>query len=264
VHHQRGEDRRAARILLQIMQASIAYHTAVVSAIVDQGADQPVSSASGVRRAVVCRARSTTSTAGATARSWVRRRRNQGSEGYLIQPFLAPINQTSAKDGWGGSAEKATDSRSRSSGAHARGTGSRLHNLLTGCRWPTSSRAVRAGKDILTRQTSRKPRRDDDSTPAAAWHEPRVTHHRTRCPNNASLDISHAVAGHVNIRGGGHESKHEAGGRTDSRRHHVKMISMARPLLADPEWVLKAQAARDDENQTLHCLQSGLSGPPRS
>ncbi len=40
---------------------------------------------------------------------------------------------------------------------------------------------------------------------------------------------------------------------------HVQLISMARPLLADPEWVLKAQAARDDEiNTCIACNQACL------
>ncbi len=39
----------------------------------------------------------------------------------------------------------------------------------------------------------------------------------------------------------------------------VQLISMARPLLADPEWVLKAQAARDDEiNTCIACNQACL------
>jgi 2,4-dienoyl-CoA reductase (NADPH2) len=40
---------------------------------------------------------------------------------------------------------------------------------------------------------------------------------------------------------------------------HVQLISMARPLLADPEWVLKAQAARADEiNTCIACNQACL------
>ncbi|MGB8793657.1 MAG: FAD-dependent oxidoreductase, partial [Mycobacterium sp.] len=40
---------------------------------------------------------------------------------------------------------------------------------------------------------------------------------------------------------------------------HVQLISMARPLLADPEWVLKAQVARDDEiNTCIACNQACL------
>jgi 2,4-dienoyl-CoA reductase (NADPH2) len=40
---------------------------------------------------------------------------------------------------------------------------------------------------------------------------------------------------------------------------HVQLVSMARPLLADPEWVLKAQAGRDDEiNTCIACNQACL------
>ena len=39
------------------------------------------------------------------------------------------------------------------------------------------------------------------------------------------------------------------------------MVSMARPFLADPDFVAKAAAGRADRDRALHCLQSGLSGP---
>ncbi len=39
------------------------------------------------------------------------------------------------------------------------------------------------------------------------------------------------------------------------------MVSMARPFLADPEWVNKARASRVGRHQHLHRLQPGLPGP---
>jgi 2,4-dienoyl-CoA reductase (NADPH2) len=42
---------------------------------------------------------------------------------------------------------------------------------------------------------------------------------------------------------------------------HVDMVSMARPFLADPEWVNKVAAGAGRRNQYLHCLQPGLPGP---
>ncbi len=92
------------------------------------------------------------------------------------------------------------------------------------------------------------------------WHEARVPTIVTSVPNSAFVDISHAVAGHVNI-------PVVASNRINMPQAaeqiladtHVQLISMARPLLADPEWVLKAQAARDDEiNTCIACNQACL------
>jgi 2,4-dienoyl-CoA reductase (NADPH2) len=92
------------------------------------------------------------------------------------------------------------------------------------------------------------------------WHEARVPTIVTSVPNSAFVDISHAVAGHVDI-------PVVASNRINMPQAaeqiladtHVQLISMARPLLADPEWVLKAQAARDDEiNTCIACNQACL------
>jgi 2,4-dienoyl-CoA reductase (NADPH2) len=92
------------------------------------------------------------------------------------------------------------------------------------------------------------------------WHEARVPTIVTSVPGNAFVDISHAIAGHVSI-------PVVASNRINMPQAaeqiladtHVQLISMARPLLADPEWVLKAQAARDDEiNTCIACNQACL------
>ncbi|HEY9304538.1 MAG TPA: FAD-dependent oxidoreductase, partial [Mycobacterium sp.] len=92
------------------------------------------------------------------------------------------------------------------------------------------------------------------------WHEARVPTIVTSVPNSAFVDISHAVAGHVNIpvvasnRINMPQAAEQILANTD-----VQLISMARPLLADPEWVLKARAARDDEiNTCIACNQACL------
>ncbi len=36
------------------------------------------------------------------------------------------------------------------------------------------------------------------------------------------------------------------------------MVSMARPLLADPDWVVKAKAGRSERINNLYSLQPGL------
>jgi 2,4-dienoyl-CoA reductase (NADPH2) len=92
------------------------------------------------------------------------------------------------------------------------------------------------------------------------WHEARVPTIVTSVPNSAFVDISHAVAGHVDI-------PVVASNRINMPQAaeqiladtHVQLISMARPLLADPEWVLKAQAARAGEiNTCIACNQACL------
>ena len=92
------------------------------------------------------------------------------------------------------------------------------------------------------------------------WHEARVPTIVTSVPNSAFVDISSAVAEHVSI-------PVVASNRINMPQTaeqiladtHVQLISMARPLLSDPEWVLKAAEARADEiNTCIACNQACL------
>jgi 2,4-dienoyl-CoA reductase (NADPH2) len=92
------------------------------------------------------------------------------------------------------------------------------------------------------------------------WHEARVPTIVTSVPNSAFVDISSAVAEHVDIpvvasnRINMPQAAEEILADT-----HVRLISMARPLLSDPDWVNKAQAdAADEINTCISCNQACL------
>ena len=92
------------------------------------------------------------------------------------------------------------------------------------------------------------------------WHEARVPTIVTSVPNSAFVDISNAVAEHVSIPvvASNRINMPQAAEQilTDG---HVQLISMARPLLSDPDWVLKAAAdAADEINTCIACNQACL------
>jgi len=92
------------------------------------------------------------------------------------------------------------------------------------------------------------------------WHEARVPTIVTSVPNGAFVDISNAVAEHVNIPvvASNRINMPEAAEQILADGN-VALISMARPLLSDPDWVRKAQAdAADEINTCIACNQACL------
>src|ERR1700719_1794590 len=92
------------------------------------------------------------------------------------------------------------------------------------------------------------------------WHEARVPTIVTSVPNGAFVDISNAVAEHVDIPvvASNRINMPEAAEQILANGN-VALISMARPLLADPDWVRKAQAdAADEINTCIACNQACL------
>ena len=92
------------------------------------------------------------------------------------------------------------------------------------------------------------------------WHEARVPTIVTSVPRAAFVDVTAKLKQHVSIpvcasnRINMPETAEEILTRGDS-----DLISMARPLLADPQWVNKAMVARDDEiNTCIACNQACL------
>jgi 2,4-dienoyl-CoA reductase (NADPH2) len=92
------------------------------------------------------------------------------------------------------------------------------------------------------------------------WHEARVPTIVTSVPNNAFVDVSNALAQHVEI-------PVVASNRINMPQAaeqiladgHVQLISMARPLLSDPDWVRKAaEDAADEINTCIACNQACL------
>jgi 2,4-dienoyl-CoA reductase (NADPH2) len=181
-----------------------------------------------------------------------------GSEGYLINQFLAP-RTNKRSDGWGGTAEK----RRRFPVEIVRQTRAAVGSDFIICYRMSMADYVVDGQswdEILSLAADVEAAGATIINSGFGWHEARVPTIVTSVPNSAFVDVSHAVAGHVNI-------PVVASNRINMPQAaeqiladtHVQLISMARPLLADPEWVLKAQAARDDEiNTCIACNQACL------
>jgi 2,4-dienoyl-CoA reductase (NADPH2) len=181
-----------------------------------------------------------------------------GSEGYLINQFLAP-RTNKRSDAWGGTPEK----RRRFPVEIVRRTRAAAGSDFIICYRMSMADYVEDGQswdEILSLATDVEAAGATMINSGFGWHEARVPTIVTSVPGSAFVDISHAVAGHVDI-------PVVASNRINMPQAaeqiladtHVQLISMARPLLADPEWVLKAQAARADEiNTCIACNQACL------
>ncbi|MDT5354846.1 MAG: 2,4-dienoyl-CoA reductase [Mycobacterium sp.] len=181
-----------------------------------------------------------------------------GSEGYLINQFLAP-RTNKRSDAWGGTSDK----RRRFPVEIVRRTRAAVGSDFIICYRMSMADYVEGGQswdEIVALATEVEAAGATIINSGFGWHEARVPTIVTSVPNSAFADISHAVAEHVNI-------PVVASNRINMPQAaeqiladtHVQLISMARPLLADPEWVLKAQAARDDEiNTCIACNQACL------
>jgi 2,4-dienoyl-CoA reductase (NADPH2) len=181
-----------------------------------------------------------------------------GSEGYLINQFVAP-RTNKRSDTWGGTPEK----RRRFPVEIVRRTRAAVGSDFIICYRMSMADYVEDGQswdEILSLATDVEAAGATMINSGFGWHEARVPTIVTSVPGSAFVDISHAVAGHVDIpvvasnRINMPQAAEQILADTD-----VQLISMARPLLADPEWVLKAQAARDDEiNTCIACNQACL------
>jgi 2,4-dienoyl-CoA reductase (NADPH2) len=181
-----------------------------------------------------------------------------GSEGYLINQFLAPRTNTRT-DAWGGTPKN----RRRFPVEIVRRTRAAAGSDFIICYRMSMADYVEGGQswdEILALATEVEAEGATMINSGFGWHEARVPTIVTSVPNSAFVDISHAVAEHVKI-------PVVASNRINMPQAaeqiladtHVQLISMARPLLADPEWVLKAQAARAEEiNTCIACNQACL------
>ena len=184
-----------------------------------------------------------------------------GSEGYLLNQFLAP-RTNKRTDAWGGTPEK----RRRFPVEIVRRTraavGPRLHHLL-----PDVDGRLRRGRPELGRNRragnrSRGGRRDDHQHRHSAGtrrgcrpSSPRCPTARSstsaaRWPNTSSIPV--VASNRINMPQAAEQILADT---------HVQLISMARPLLSDPDWVRKAAGRRRRRDQHLHRLQPGLPGP---
>jgi 2,4-dienoyl-CoA reductase (NADPH2) len=181
-----------------------------------------------------------------------------GSEGYLLNQFLAP-RTNKRTDAWGGTPAK----RRRFPVEIVRRTRAAVGDDFIICYRMSMADYVEDGQswdEIVALATEVEASGATIINSGIGWHEARVPTIVTSVPNSAFVDISNAVAEHVTI-------PVVASNRINMPQAaeqiladgQVQLISMARPLLSDPEWVLKAAAdAADEINTCIACNQACL------
>jgi 2,4-dienoyl-CoA reductase (NADPH2) len=181
-----------------------------------------------------------------------------GSEGYLLNQFLAPRTNRRT-DAWGGSAEK----RRRVPVEIVRRTRESVGRDFIICYRMSMADYVEEGQswdEIVALASEVEAAGATIINSGFGWHEARVPTIVTSVPNSAFVDISAAVAEQVGIPvvASNRINMPQAAEQilTDTG---VQLISMARPLLSDPDWVLKAQRDSADEiNTCIACNQACL------
>ncbi|SON61222.1 2,4-dienoyl-CoA reductase [NADPH] [Mycobacterium simulans] len=181
-----------------------------------------------------------------------------GSEGYLLNQFLVP-RTNKRTDAWGGTAAN----RRRFPVEIVRRTRAAVGSDFIICYRMSMADYVEDGQtwdEIVALATEVEAAGATIINSGFGWHEARVPTIVTSVPNSAFVDISHAVAERVSI-------PVVASNRINMPQAaeqiladtQVRLISMARPLLSDPEWVLKTQSDRAQEiNTCIACNQACL------
>ena len=183
-----------------------------------------------------------------------------GSEGYLINQFLS-ARTNKRTDAWGGTPEKRMRFAVEIVRRMREAVGadfiiiyrlSMLELVEGGSAWDEivlQAKAIEAaGATIINT--------------GIGWHEARVPTIATSVPRAAFAGVTAKLKPLVRLplvatnRINMPEVAERilAAGQAD-------MMSMARPLLADPQWVNKARSGRRERDQHLHRLQPGLPGP---
>ncbi len=181
-----------------------------------------------------------------------------GSEGYFINQFLAPRTNRRT-DGWGGSAANRRRLPVEIVRAIRRETGpdfivqyriSLLDLVEDGQTWPEVLDLGRALEDAGV----------SIFNTGIGWHEARVPTIVTSVPRGAFVDVTAKFKRHVG-------TPVVASNRINMpdlaeavlARGDADLVSMARPFLADPDWVAKTAAgAADDINTCIACNQACL------
>lgn len=181
-----------------------------------------------------------------------------GSEGYLINQFIV-TRTNKRKDGWGGDYEN----RMRLPIALVKKTReavgknfiiiyrlSMLDLVEKGSSWEEvvqlAKEIEKAGATIINT--------------GIGWHEARIPTIATSVPRAAFTWVTQKMKDEVSIPlvTSNRINMPETAEKVLADGH-ADMISMARPFLADPEWVNKAKAAKDDEiNTCIACNQACL------
>ncbi|OBK73864.1 NADPH-dependent 2,4-dienoyl-CoA reductase [Mycobacterium sp. 1274761.0] len=181
-----------------------------------------------------------------------------GSEGYLLNQFLAPRTNTRT-DKWGGS----PSNRRRFPVEIVRRTRAAVGADFIICYRMSMADYVPDGQswdEIVALATEVEAAGATMINSGFGWHEARVPTIVTSVPNSAFVDISSALAEHVTVPvvASNRINMPQAAEQilTDT---NVALISMARPLLSDPNWVVKARAdAADEINTCISCNQACL------
>ncbi|MCW2731004.1 MAG: 2,4-dienoyl-CoA reductase [Mycobacterium sp.] len=181
-----------------------------------------------------------------------------GSEGYLLNQFLAP-RTNKRTDAWGGTPEK----RRRMPVEIVRRTREAVGRDFIICYRMSMADYVDDGQswdEMVALATEVEAAGATIINTGIGWHEARVPTIVTSVPNSAFVDISNAIAEHLQI-------PVVASNRINMPQiaeqiladGPVQLVSMARPLLSDPDWVRKAAAdAADEINTCIACNQACL------
>ena len=181
-----------------------------------------------------------------------------GSEGYLLNQFLAP-RTNKRKDKWGGTPEN----RRRFPVEIVRRTRAAVGRDFIICYRMSMADYVEDGQswdEIVSLAEEVEAAGATIINTGIGWHEARVPTIVTSVPNSAFVDISNAVAEHVGIPVvASNRINMPQAAEQILAEGHVQLISMARPLLSDPDWVRKAEAdAADEINTCIACNQACL------
>jgi 2,4-dienoyl-CoA reductase (NADPH2) len=181
-----------------------------------------------------------------------------GSEGYLLNQFLAP-RTNKRTDSWGGTPAN----RRRLPVEIVRRARAAVGPDFIICYRMSMADYVEDGQswdEIVALAMELEAAGANIINSGFGWHEARVPTIVTSVPGGAFVDISDAIAERVNIPVvASNRINMPQAAEQILAETRVRLISMARPLLSDPEWVLKAQSDRAGEiNTCIACNQACL------
>ncbi len=181
-----------------------------------------------------------------------------GSEGYLLNQFLAP-RTNKRTDSWGGTPAN----RRRFPVEIVRRARAAVGPDFIICYRMSMADYVEDGQswdEIVALAMELEAAGANIINSGFGWHEARVPTIVTSVPGGAFVDISDAIAEQVNIPVvASNRINMPQAAEQILAETRVQLISMARPLLSDPEWVLKAQSDRAAEiNTCIACNQACL------
>ena len=181
-----------------------------------------------------------------------------GSEGYFINQFLAE-RTNKRTDRWGGSPEN----RRRLAVEVVRRTRERVGDDFVIIYRLSMADLVEGGQnwdDVVALGKEIEAAGASITNTGIGWHEARVPTIVTSVPRAAFTSVTAAFKPHVSIpvvTSNRINLPHVA--EEVLARGDADLVSMARPFLADPEWVLKATTDRADEiNVCIACNQACL------